>query len=334
MDNLLFLSDKITTQQFGLLLDKLNPYLNIDYSKTKSAHISNARWDKFVEQFPKYEKFGWVRANNVLDANQWKDFNSKFTDANKFNTYFEKSLSDELIIPVNNMIKEGFGIDNALVFAKGTPSNPNVTKIIKINLNDETDLSYLREIIYENESKGIQTKDSQLFKVYARADFPNYDEYKSRARNTQDESNNNIGPNRERSSKKPNEIDGRYSLSESRSNTSGDTSESEGDKRYSLKDNLGNKLTEEQAEFFKDSKVRDENGSLQVVYHGTEGEFYTFDKSLRGTNTGAGDAKLGFFFTSSELVAQDYAVYTQDGKLHNLMAQIAQGDPEVMRLLC
>ena len=88
-------------------------------------------------------------------------------------------------------------------------------------------------------------------------------------------------------------------------NESGDTNK-QGNERYSLKDILGNQLTEEQAEFFKDSKVRDENGSLQVVYHGTEGEFYTFDKALRGTNTGAGDAKLGFFFTSSELVARDY----------------------------
>jgi hypothetical protein len=32
-------------------------------------------------------------------------------------------------------------------------------------------------------------------------------------------------------------------------------------------DSLGNELTKEQAEFFKDSKVRDENGNLLVVYH-------------------------------------------------------------------
>ena len=40
-------------------------------------------------------------------------------------------------------------------------------------------------------------------------------------------------------------------------------------KQYSLKDNLGNELSKEQAEFFKDSKVRNENGNLLVVYHGS-----------------------------------------------------------------
>ena len=43
-------------------------------------------------------------------------------------------------------------------------------------------------------------------------------------------------------------------------------------------DSLGNELTEEQAEFFKDSKVRDAEGNLLVVYHGTnvKRSFYTF----------------------------------------------------------
>lgn len=40
--------------------------------------------------------------------------------------------------------------------------------------------------------------------------------------------------------------------------------------RYSLQiDSEGQRLTEEQAEYFKDSKVRDKDGNLLVVYHGT-----------------------------------------------------------------
>lgn len=41
-------------------------------------------------------------------------------------------------------------------------------------------------------------------------------------------------------------------------------------------DNEGNELTKAQAEFFKDSKVRDSQGRLLVVYHGTDKEFSTF----------------------------------------------------------
>lgn len=107
----------------------------------------------------------------------------------------------------------------------------------------------------------------------------------------------------------------------------------DGNIRYSLKDNFGESLSEEQQEFFKDSKARDEDGNLVAVFHGTEGEFYTFDKALRGYNTGAQDAKLGFFFTSREDVAQEYAVYTQEGKMLNLMNLIAKGDPDVLKLL-
>ena len=38
--------------------------------------------------------------------------------------------------------------------------------------------------------------------------------------------------------------------------------------KNSLKDSNGNTLTKEQQEYFKDSKVRDTDGNLQVVYHG------------------------------------------------------------------
>jgi hypothetical protein len=39
--------------------------------------------------------------------------------------------------------------------------------------------------------------------------------------------------------------------------------------KYSDRDSLGNDLTKEQQEFFKDSKARDEDGNLYVLYHGT-----------------------------------------------------------------
>ena len=53
--------------------------------------------------------------------------------------------------------------------------------------------------------------------------------------------------------------------------------------KYSDRDSEGNTLTKEQQEFFKDSKVRDEKGNLQVVYHGTEtGGFTVFGNSKSG----------------------------------------------------
>lgn len=48
------------------------------------------------------------------------------------------------------------------------------------------------------------------------------------------------------------------------------------DIRFSDRDSKGNILTEEQQEFFADSKIRDKNGNLLVVYHGTKRTFFTF----------------------------------------------------------
>ena len=83
------------------------------------------------------------------------------------------------------------------------------------------------------------------------------------------------------------------------------------DIRYSLSDSDGKKLTEEQAEFFKDSKVRDEKGNLKVMYHGTsKGGFTVFDtyKSKYGL------FGTGFYFTDSENIGESY---TKKGKGNN-----------------
>lgn len=72
------------------------------------------------------------------------------------------------------------------------------------------------------------------------------------------------------------------------------------------KDSEGHQLTEAQEDFFKDSKARDENGNLLVVYHGTpNGNFFTFeyDKS-RQTGTDYGKA---FYFTTNLKNAKGYA---------------------------
>jgi hypothetical protein len=85
------------------------------------------------------------------------------------------------------------------------------------------------------------------------------------------------------------------------------------DTKYSLNDNQGRTLTKEQQEYFKDSKVRDENGNLLTVYHGTEANagipkehwfnIFDIDKSGRNGNM-LGE---GFYFTTDEAHAKQYA---------------------------
>ena len=77
----------------------------------------------------------------------------------------------------------------------------------------------------------------------------------------------------------------------------------QGERKYSLKrDSEGNKLSEQQQVYFKDSKVRDEDGNLLVVYHGTEENFTVFDR----TNERANMDIPGDFFSPWKTDAQGY----------------------------
>lgn len=74
------------------------------------------------------------------------------------------------------------------------------------------------------------------------------------------------------------------------------------DIRFSLSDSNGRELTKEQQEYFKDSKVRDEDGNLRVVYHGSSEDFTVFDRTKARTNMDI----QGNFFSPWDLDAQGY----------------------------
>lgn len=84
------------------------------------------------------------------------------------------------------------------------------------------------------------------------------------------------------------------------------------DIRYSVDvDSLENELSKEQQEYFAESKVRDDNGRLLVVYHGTpNGGFTVFDRDRLRSTTNAVDASLGFHFTDNKGLAEDFASNT------------------------
>ena len=72
-------------------------------------------------------------------------------------------------------------------------------------------------------------------------------------------------------------------------------------------DNQGNSIAFKTAQFFKDSKVRDDNGNLMVVYHASKNDFTVFDKSkIRTGITMYSNNGDGFYFTDSRELADDY----------------------------
>lgn len=76
---------------------------------------------------------------------------------------------------------------------------------------------------------------------------------------------------------------------------------------YSDRDSDGNTLSKEQIEFFKDSKVRDENGNLKVVYHGTpNGNFNTFRISDGTHSSLMAQYGAGYYFDANKDSAKRY----------------------------
>lgn len=77
---------------------------------------------------------------------------------------------------------------------------------------------------------------------------------------------------------------------------------SDPDIRYSLsEDSEGTKLTKEQEDFFRDSKMRDDNGDLTVMYHGSQDAgFHEFDNLFS-------DDVTSFFFVDNPKVAKSYS---------------------------
>lgn len=82
---------------------------------------------------------------------------------------------------------------------------------------------------------------------------------------------------------------------------------SDKDIKFSLKDTENNTLTEQQQNYFADSKVRDENGNLKVMYRGDANEFTVFDRKKSKPSNLYG---RGFYFTDSKAHAEQYGKAT------------------------
>ena len=65
--------------------------------------------------------------------------------------------------------------------------------------------------------------------------------------------------------------------------------------KFSMQDSSGRELTEAQQAYFKDSKVRNADGNLLVMYHQTDGTFTVFDTKHKGAGAGDDETPFGIF---------------------------------------
>ena len=141
-----------------------------------------------------YNNFGWVRANNVLNAGYWKNFTENFAQAVVGNYTYPKTKNGEFMIDVYDAYDDS-GITNVVVFASGTIENPKVTQIIKINSTDPTEIEYERRDIIEAGRRGIQQTAGEFFRFYHKTDSIGELVYE---RNSTQKNRNSGGPHTKR----------------------------------------------------------------------------------------------------------------------------------------
>ena len=123
-----------------------------------------------------YDRFGWVRANEVVNSGYWNNFAKNYAEA-VYNKGFDRITPDgEYMIEIYDQnLEEGLQVIDHIVFAKGSIKSPKVTKIIQIYEHNENKLDTYRRNIYDVERRGIQQEAGELFEIYRNIDFGAYD---------------------------------------------------------------------------------------------------------------------------------------------------------------
>ena len=209
----------------------------------------------------------WAVANNLLSKEELGVLNSAIGNISRGEVY-DKNADGLYMIPVGKN-----QVYNKVVFTNGKQSSYSVDYIVEIHCKKESNLDNALGLLYEQEKNGIPTKTTNLFKIHYSKDF-RFSDFRA-----------SLGKSSENSGRKQ------------------DGARSDREVKFSLKDSDGNELSPEQQEYFKNSKVVDKDGNLLVVYHGTNNEFFVFDKSkIKIDNLGQ-----GFYLVDKKVIAESYA---------------------------
>lgn len=175
-----------------------NDLVKIDFPKSQTTvryALSSTNTDgvDLIDNYTEkqYNDFGWARVNGVLSYRENGNFRTKYGEIKSGKqSGVHKTSKGEIIVAVNDMEKGKFGINNVLVFAKGSYENYKITRVIRLKSNSETHLDIVRGFIYEYENDtNAQTRytleelyGEELIEQYDSRDFDDYRTSKARAR--------------------------------------------------------------------------------------------------------------------------------------------------------
>ena len=253
-----------------------------DYDKSKRRHSSIYAWDAFKAIVKKYDADTIDYYLSKVDENEReivKQDAERYLELSQERNALENQLtelrySDAYELFRTDMYKQiGLGAEDANIGGSGKyveNKDEMLKKYVDMLKREEYDGIIIKGTAYDTSTFGENNNQYLVF---------DSNQVKSAEPVTYD-NNGNVIPLSKRFNKQNDDI------------------------RYSLKDSEGKTLTKEQQEYFKDSKVRDDNGNLLVVYHGSPAKFTVFNHKYLNTN--GNSHGRGFYFTEKKSLAEGY----------------------------
>jgi len=161
---------------------------NVSESSKSVRRLANPKSvDNLTEE--QYNNFGWVRANDILESDEYERAMSDFASLKKGDQY-RKTAEGEFVIPTSKYYGVSEGTVSAIVFVKGEMDLPNITRIWLLNHSNSQTLKKVRGVICERlleRRKGTRDFVGDLYGEefigeYRASDFPTYQEYQNQLR--------------------------------------------------------------------------------------------------------------------------------------------------------
>ncbi|MGN0174558.1 MAG: hypothetical protein ACI39F_08965 [Acutalibacteraceae bacterium] len=143
-------------------IDKTDVVFSDRNDVSYSLNVDNEIIDRYTEK--QYNNFGWVRANNVLTSAEYQHFTHEFANYKKLNNkpFGYNSITGESIIRTGNDLNTL----NVFVYVRGDIDNPEITKIVRFNTTDKTELNIIKEGYLYADSRETENSYENVQKVF------------------------------------------------------------------------------------------------------------------------------------------------------------------------
>ncbi len=102
--------------------------------------------DKYTQK--QYNSFGWARDTEAITKNELDDMYSKIQVKGSMKK-FPQSSYGEAIIELNDNPHTTLGVNNVFAFVTGTKNNPQIRRVIRFQVETETEMEIIKEKLYE-----------------------------------------------------------------------------------------------------------------------------------------------------------------------------------------